>query len=113
MSEGMVAQFSDLQNQREREYSLEMLKKEAELNALQSQINPHFLYNTLDSIRGQLVAEGMTDAADILEALSKLFRYSINPKTVYNTLEQELDNIDNYMRILHYRFGDRIAFSHV
>lgn len=95
--------------QREQEYSLEILKKQAELDALQSQINPHFLYNTLDSIRGQLMSAGIDDAADTLEALSNLFRYSINPKSVYNTLEQELENINNYMNIVSYRFGYRVG----
>lgn len=102
-----------LQQQRENDYSLEVLKKQAELNALQSQINPHFLYNTLDSIRGQLMAEDLIDAADIIESLSKLFRYSINPKAIYNTLEQELDNVENYMRIIRYRFGDRFILKKV
>lgn len=96
--------------QKEQEYSLEILKKQAELDALQSQINPHFLYNTLDSIRGQLLGVNLDSAADIIEALSNLFRYSINSKTVYNTLEQELENIRNYMRIITYRFGERIHF---
>ena len=106
----LIIQF---QQKRENDYSLEMLKKQAELNALQSQINPHFLYNTLDSIRGQLMEEDLIDAADIIESLSRLFRYSINPKAVYNTLEQELDNIENYMRIIRYRFGDRFILKKV
>lgn len=97
-----------MNSQREQRYSLEILKKQAELNALQSQINPHFLYNTLDSIRGQLMGAGIDSAAETIESLSNLFRYSINPKTVYNTLEQELENIKNYMNIITYRFGRRI-----
>lgn len=99
--------------QREQEYSLEILKRQAELNALQSQINPHFLYNTLDSIRGQMLAVDLDNAANTVEALSNLFRYSINPRTVYNTLEQELENVQNYMRIITYRFGGRIRFREV
>lgn len=102
-----------MNRQKEQEYSLEILKKQAELNALQSQINPHFLYNTLDSIRGQLLMEGIDDAADTLEALSNMFRYSINPKSIYNTLEQELENVNNYMSIITYRFGNRVQFRKV
>lgn len=97
--------------QLEREKKLEALKKEAELNALRSQINPHFLYNTLDSIRGQLVLQGFYEAAENIEALSKMFRYSINPHTVYNTFEQELDNVRDYMRIMHFRLGNRLRFE--
>lgn len=102
-----------MNRQKEQEYSLEILRKKAELDALQSQINPHFLYNTLDSIRGQLLGADLDDAAEIIEALSNLFRYSISSKTVYNTLEQELENIQNYMRIIEYRFGNRIQFREV
>lgn len=97
--------------QGDKERMLEALKKEAELNSLRSQINPHFLYNTLDSIRGQLMTLGAYDASDIIESLSNLFRYSINPRTVYNTLEQELDNVRDYMRIMHFRLGDRLVFA--
>lgn len=95
----------------EREKTLENLKKEAELNSLRSQINPHFLYNTLDSIRGQLMIQGFHEAADNIESLSKMFRYSINPHTVYNTFEQELDNVRDYMRIMHFRLGNRLRFE--
>lgn len=97
--------------QKQKEYSLEILKNQAELSALQSQINPHFLYNTLDSIRGQLLESGIDDAADTVEALSNLFRYSISPKISYNTLEQELNNIRDYMSIITYRFGNRTRFE--
>lgn len=105
--------INELQQQKEHDYSLEMLKKQAELNALQSQINPHFLYNTLDSIRGQLLMEEQPEVANIIESISNLFRYSINPKTIFNTLEQEFDNIEDYMRIIRYRFGDRYILKKV
>lgn len=95
----------------EKEHKLEALKKEAELYALRSQINPHFLYNTLDSIRGQLIGNDLADVAEIIESLSNLFRYSIDSRTVYNTLEQELDNVRDYMRIMRFRLGDRVSFQ--
>ena len=107
LEEDFFEMITRMQQEKEQDYSLQMLKKQAELNALQSQINPHFLYNALDSIRGQLLVQDMDIAADIIEALSRLFRYSINPKAVYNTLEQEIVNVEDYMRIIRYRFGDR------
>lgn len=107
----VLAYTSHINEQLEHEKALENLKKEAELNALYSQINPHFLYNTLDSIRGQLMVQGSYEVADNIESLSKMFRYNINPHTVYNTFEQELDNVRDYMRIMHFRFGDRLRFE--
>ena len=109
--EDIMRLSSMIHARREREHMLEALKKEAELNSLRSQINPHFLYNTLDSIRGQLMGLGFSEPADNIESLSKLFRYSINPKTVYNTLEQELNNVEDYMHIMRFRLGDRLAFE--
>ena len=70
-----------------------LLRQQAELDALQSQINPHFLYNTLDSIRGQALAEGAEDIANMTEALSTFFRYSISNRSNVVTLEEELENI--------------------
>lgn len=90
-----------------RDYENKLLKKEAELNILQSQINPHFLYNALDAIRGDIVEEGLGDTADMVEALAKFFRYSINMKNNIITLEEELDNLDNYFKIIQYRFENR------
>lgn len=93
------------------EYSLQMLKKQAELHALQSQINPHFLYNTLDSIRGHALMQDMDEIADMTEALSTFFRYNISNTGAKVTLGDELENVENYMTIQQFRFGDRIRLS--
>ena len=57
------------------------MKKQAEIDALQSQINPHFFYNTLESIRGQAIVEGVDDIGKMVKALADIFRYSITNKT--------------------------------
>ncbi|NLF27636.1 MAG: sensor histidine kinase [Clostridiales bacterium] len=90
---------------------MHILKRQAEVIALQSQINPHFLYNTLDSIRGQVLTEGLYETANMLEALSNLFRYSISKKNIIITLEEELENVDDYMRIINYRFPNRFLLE--
>ena len=100
--------FQYLQESMNREYRAKVLKKQAELNALQSQINPHFLYNTLESIRGEALIEGMDEIADMTEALGNFFRYSISSKGSLVTLEDELNNIQNYYLIQKFRFGERI-----
>ena len=84
---------------------------QAELDALQSQINPHFLYNTLDSIRGQALYEGAADIAEMTEALSTFFRYSISNRNSVVTLEEELENVRNYFHIQQFRFNNRFRLS--
>lgn len=86
----------------------EILTKQAELNALQSQINPHFLYNTLDSIQGQALRSKNMEIAEMTAAMSSFFRYSISVKNNIVTVEDELRNVKNYMLIQKYRFGDKI-----
>lgn len=95
----------------EKEYASDILNKQAELDALQSQINPHFLYNTLDSIRGQALAEGVEDVADMTEALSTFFRYSISNRNNVVTLEEELENVRNYFMIQQFRFNNRFRLQ--
>ena len=91
----------------DREYTAGILKKEAQLNALQSQINPHFLYNVLDTIRGHALMEGVTEIAEMTEALSNLFRYSISYKENVVTVERELMNVRSYFMIQQYRFNNK------
>jgi two-component system, sensor histidine kinase YesM len=89
------------------EYTAKLLKKQAELNALQSQINPHFLYNTLESIRSQAIIEGVDGIAKMTKALSSMFRYSISQKDSIVTFAQELKNTENYLTIQQYRFFNK------
>ena len=93
----------------DRQQVLQLSTKQAEFLALQNQINPHFLYNTLESIRGDALAAGMEQIADITEALSTFFRYTITETRNLVTLSEELDNIDNYFVIQQYRFGDKLS----
>ena len=89
------------------EYTAGIMKKQAEIDALQSQINPHFLYNTLESIRGQAIIEEVEGIEKMVKALADIFRYSITKKNAMVTLEEELQNIDNYLNIQQFRFGDK------
>ena len=93
------------------EYSTQLLKKRAELNALQSQINPHFLYNTIDSIRGQAILEGAPAIAETARALASIFRYCIDNHHNMVTLREELEHVSNYFAIQQYRFRDRFSLQ--
>lgn len=87
--------------------------KYAEYLALQTQINPHFLYNTLEAIRGDALCEGVETIAETTEALSTFFRYTISEPETLVPLERELDHVDNYFIIQKYRFGERISLKQI
>jgi len=86
-------------------------KKHAEYLALQNQINPHFLYNTLEGIRSEALIEGVESVAEMTEALATFFRYTISDVEKLVTLEDELGNVKNYYTIQQFRFGDRLELD--
>ena len=98
----------------EQEYQLlnmEKLKTRAELDALQAKINPHFLYNALNSI-ASLVHEDPDKAEEMTLLLSKLFRYTTGRDgSHFNSLLNELEMVQTYLRVEQVRFGDRLQFS--
>ncbi|WP_410512856.1 histidine kinase [Paenibacillus sp. BR2-3] len=83
-------------------------KKQAHYLALQNQINPHFLYNTLEGIRGETLNAGLENVAKMTEALATFFRYTISNAENLVTLEDELMNVNNYYIIQKYRFNERL-----
>jgi len=86
-------------------------KRQAQYLALQNQINPHFLYNTLEGIRGEAIVAGLDTVAEMTEALATFFRYTISNVDSLVTLEDELSNIENYYIIQQYRFGERLSLN--
>lgn len=106
--ERLIDKFTNLRNRKDLS---KVLDKQTELTALQSQINPHFLYNTLESIRGQAVLDDNLEIAKMVEALANFFRYSISKKGSLVTLREELANINNYMLIQRYRFNNRFSLD--
>ncbi|MBN2656151.1 MAG: sensor histidine kinase [Spirochaetales bacterium] len=87
--------------------------RQAEYLALQNQINPHFLYNTLEGIRSDALSEGVDNIASIIESLAVYFRYTISKVDRLVTLEEELANLNNYLAIQNYRFGGKISLVEV
>ena len=92
-------------------YSYQMASKEIQYAVLQSQINPHFLYNTLEAIRSEALMSDNTSVAEMTERLSKFFRYSISAKGDVVTLQDELNNIKNYFFIQRFRFDDKYSLE--
>lgn len=91
-------------------YEMEISKKQTQLYAYQSQINPHFLYNMLQCMRGISQMHGIPEVAKICTNMADLFRYSIKGAfLVY--LEDELNIIDKYLYMTQIRFRDKITYN--
>lgn len=86
-------------------------KRQAQYLALQNQINPHFLYNTLESIRSEAMLAQLDSVADMTEALATFFRYTISKVENLVPVEEELQNCETYFHIQKYRFGDRLCLK--
>ena len=78
--------------------AVSLSKKQAQFLAMQNQINPHFLYNTLEGIRGEALSEGNESIAKMTETLSQFFRYTISNLENLVTLDDELVNVRNSIR---------------
>ena len=85
--------------------------KEAQFLSLQSQINPHFLFNTLNTIARTSMFEQAPKTVRLIECLSNVFRYSLNNQDKAVSLEEELEILEEYMYIQKTRYGDRIIFN--
>lgn len=103
--------FFILSEKLSKERYLNLAKKQAQYLALQNQINPHFLYNTLECIRSEAIASGVAGVASMTEALATFFRYTISNLDRLVTLEDELTNVENYYVIQQYRFGERLKIN--
>ncbi|WP_019640618.1 cache domain-containing sensor histidine kinase [Paenibacillus fonticola] len=103
----MIAHIRDLLQE---VYETEKSKQKADMLALQNQINPHFIYNTLESIR--MLAELNDDdrVAELTYLLGLLLRYSITRSDEIVTIQQELDHVCNYLQLLQIRFPDKISY---
>lgn len=94
------------------EKELKNKQQEMEFKMLASQINPHFLYNTLETIRMNAFTAGNREVATSIKLLGKSLRYVLeNTGTASTTLKSELDYIENYIKIQKLRFGDRINYK--
>lgn len=92
-------------------YAKQLVIRETELKALQAQINPHFLYNTLESINWLAKVQKQHQISEMVEALGFLLRSSVNMSEKWITLERELDIVRSYVTIQHTRFEERLDFD--
>ena len=92
-------------------YLAQIKEKDAQLQAMQAYINPHFLYNTLDTICWMSRMEDAQETCNLIEALSKLFRMSARDTRKVISVEQELEYINSYIMIQECRHTDFIQFE--
>ena len=104
------AMLKTIQNHVSEQYELAQALKNQELVALQSQINPHFLYNTLDMIYWAANKDNNERIATITNNLASYYRLSLNQGTHFVSLEKEIEHVAMYLSIQNYRFENRIKF---
>ncbi|MBU5270289.1 cache domain-containing sensor histidine kinase [Clostridium cochlearium] len=103
--------LTDIKRLIDRVYQVEKQKRSAELRVLQSQINPHFLYNTLDTIQWKALEYDAFEVADMINYLSGFFRISLSDGKEFITISDELEHVKNYLEIQKIRYKDKISYS--
>ncbi len=92
-------------------YEQKLLQQAAEMEILQSQINPHFLYNTLDSINWMLIERGAMEESSTVISLGRILRYSMDDSLSLVPLREEISNIKDYLSIHKTRMEERLIYS--
>lgn len=93
-----------------KEQENDLSRKNAELLALQSQINPHFLFNSLESIRMHSILKGEDETAEMVEKLAVMTRQNVEWGNDLVSIKKETESIEAYLYLQSYRFGDRLSF---
>lgn len=106
-----VAQLADLnqkilaEQQKKREY--EVLSIKTQLDLLQNQINPHFIHNTLNTLKYMAIKEGNIELSKVITSFNALLRASINVTSDFNTVTEEIEYVEQYIHIQRHRFVDK------
>ena len=90
---------------------LKASQNEIRFKMLSAQINPHFLFNAIETIRMKALSSGDKDIASMLRMLASLLRYNLSVKGKPVPLEQELEAVNNYLKIQQMRFGNRVSYE--
>lgn len=109
LSENFNAMMEQIETLITEEYEAQIHRKNAEYKALQAQINPHFLYNTLDTMSGIARMNQCWQVSELCIALSHQFRYSIDMKQPVVTIHQEIAHLENYLYVMNVRMQNSIS----
>lgn len=90
---------------------LELRQQQMQFEMLASQINPHFLFNTLETIRMQAVVTGQEEIAMLVMRLGKTLRYALDTQASVTTLAADIESVKSYLEIQHFRFRDKLNYS--
>ena len=101
-----------IQKMVEEEYEAKVLMERTQYKALQAQINPHFLYNTLDTMSGIAVSQECTLVSGLCQSLSAIFRYSLDISETQSTLQQEMAHVRNYLYVMDVRNGNSVKYTY-
>ena len=108
-------EFNEMLDQMEvlkrQEYQAKQLLSQAEYKALQAQINPHFLYNTLDTMASIAEVRNCPEVSRLSQSLANIFRYSLNMKNPFSTVEKEIAHLKNYIYVMDMRMHDNIRYT--
>lgn len=94
-----------------KEYESQLLLNKAEYKALQAQINPHFLYNTLDTMSSISSIQNCEIVSSLCQSLSSIFRYSLDMKHPYSTVMKEINHLKNYIFVMNVRMREEVKYS--
>lgn len=108
LSQGFNVMVSEINNLMKEVYETKLRQRDAELSALQSQINPHFLYNTLELVNMIALENNQFEISDIVSSLGRLFRYTVDKKEKPVLLKEEIRFIKAYLKIISSRCGSKL-----
>lgn len=110
MLDQLDASANEIITSQQRAYEAELSAKKSQMLALQSQINPHFLYNTLECMQGIAIEHKVHDIVKIASSMAKIFRYSIASSST-STLGDELNCVKSYLSIMRIRFNSQVILE--
>jgi len=89
----------------------ETIHKDAQLKTLQAQINPHFIYNTINIFSAKTELAGLYDVSEAFSDFGQMLRYNMNIQSEYATIEKEINHVLSYIRLQKLKYGDRLQFN--
>lgn len=111
LAKGLNSMTEKLQSHIKKVYIAEIRQREAEIEALKTQIQPHYLYNTLDVIRMKAITNDDGETAQMIDGLSGQLKYLIGGARDMVTLEAEIDSVRNYFKIIQIRYENRFSLE--